>query len=236
MRSIAGLWVSALLLIPACRHQPATAIPPERSVAPGINAEYLKPDLDVDQWVERFEKEGREIYDQRDRIVDATGVKPGLVVADIGAGSGLFTLEFAGRVGTRGTVYAVDVVKDFLTRIAVRAEAAGWRNVRTILASERSVELPPNSIDLAFICDTYHHFEYPAGTMASLHRALRRGGEVVVIDFRRIPGQSSDWILGHVRAGQETFEAEIVAAGFEKIEEQAFLRDNYFLRFRKVAR
>ncbi|MHB9009385.1 MAG: class I SAM-dependent methyltransferase, partial [Limisphaerales bacterium] len=179
---------------------------------------------------------GREIYDQRDRIVDATGVKPGLVVADIGAGSGLFTLEFAGRVGTRGTVYAVDVVKDFLTRIAVRAEAAGWRNVRTILASERSVELPPNSIDLAFICDTYHHFEYPAGTMASLHRALRRGGEVVVIDFRRIPGQSSDWILGHVRAGQETFEAEIVAAGFEKIEEQAFLRDNYFLRFRKVAR
>ncbi|MHB9005864.1 MAG: class I SAM-dependent methyltransferase, partial [Limisphaerales bacterium] len=107
MRSIAGLWVSALLLIPACRHQPATATPPERSVAPGINAEYLKPGLDVDQWVERFEKEGREIYDQRDRIVDATGVKPGLVVADIGAGSGLFTLEFAGRVGPRGTVYAV---------------------------------------------------------------------------------------------------------------------------------
>ena len=66
------------------------------------------------------------------------------------------------------------------------------KNVTGVVATDRSVELPAASIDLAFICDTYHHFEFPLRTMESLHRALRPGGQVVVIDFERIEGQSSD--------------------------------------------
>jgi ubiquinone/menaquinone biosynthesis C-methylase UbiE len=128
----------------------------------------------------------------------------------------------------------VDIVPAFLDRIKERAASEGLANVQTVLCTERSVELPPNSIDLAFICDVYHHFEYPQSSLASLHRALRPGGEVLLVEFKRVPGKSSDWILNHVRAGQEVFTAEITAAGFQQIEEQDMLKDNYVVRFRKL--
>lgn len=213
---------------------PAPALPPEADVKPGVNAEFLKPHVDVAQWTERFEHEGREIYDQRERIVAAAKVKPGEQIADIGAGTGLFTMLFAERVGPAGKVFAVDIVKDFLSHIAERATAAGLKNVQTVLGTAHSTELPPNSIDLAFICDTYHHFEYPQHTLASIHQALKAGGELVLVDFKRIPGKTSDWTLKHVRAGQEVFTAEIEAAGFKPVEQLDFLKDNYLVRFRKT--
>jgi predicted methyltransferase len=226
------------LTVSGCKTAPASAPPaplaPEPSVKPGINAEYLKPDLDVTQWVERFEREGREIYDHREAIIAAARLKPGLVVADIGAGTGLFTPYFSRAVGPKGRVYAVDIVPAFLDRIKQRAASEGLGNVQTVLCTERSVELPPNSIDFAFICDVYHHFEYPHSSLASLHRALRPGGEVLLVEFKRLPGKSSDWILNHVRAGQEVFAAEIEAGGFKQIEEQDLLKDNYVIRFRKI--
>ena len=233
------LVASTLVLLPACRSgrlPTAEASASERSVKPGINAEYLKPDLQASNWVERFEREGREIFDHRDRIVAAARIRPGSAVADIGCGTGLFTPLLAAATGPRGRLYAVDIVPAFLTLVGERAAAAGLGQVRTVLCTERSVELPPGSIDTAFICDVYHHFEYPAQSLASLHRALRRNGEVLLIDFRREPGVSSDWVLGHVRAGQAVVIAEFEAAGFEKVEEIGLLKDNYVLRFRKVGR
>ena len=208
----------------------------EKSVKPGINTEYLKPDLNVSSWVERFEKEGREIYDHRQKIVAAAKIRFRSVVADIGSGTGLFTPMLSAATGPQGRVYAVDIVPNFLKLIEERSAQAGLRNVQTVLCTERSVELPPNSIDSAFICDVYHHFEYPRQSLASLHRALRRNGEVFLVDFKRVPGVSSDWILNHVRAGQEVVTAEFEAAGFRKVEEIDLLKDNYSLRFRKVGR
>jgi predicted methyltransferase len=108
--------------------------------------------------------------------------------------------------------------------------------VQTVLCTERSVELPTHSIDLAFLCDVYHHFEYPQSSLASIHQALRPGGEMVVVDFKRVPGKSSDWTMNHVRAGQEVVEEEIAAAGFKKIEQADVLKDNYLLRFRKIGK
>ena len=213
-----------------------TSVLAEQSVKPGINAEYLKPDLAVAQWVERFEREGREIYDRREAIVAAARVRPAMVVADIGAGTGLFTPYFARAVGRTGKVYAVDIVSAFLDRIEKRAANEGLANVTTVLCTERSVELPPNSIDFAFICDVYHHFEYPRSSLASLHRALRPGGEMLLVEFKRVPGKSSEWVLNHVRAGQEVFTAEIEAAGFKQIEEWDMLKENYVLRFRKTGK
>ena len=233
----------ACLLLAACassrRSTASTARPipaTESSVKPGINDDYLKPDLNTSTWVERFEKEGREIFDQRQKIVAAVRLRPGSHVADIGSGTGLFTPMLARQVGTRGQVYAVDIVPAFLSLIRTRATEAGLHNIQTVHCTERSVELPPQSIDLAFLCDVYHHFQYPQSSLASLHRALRRGGEVFVIDFKRIPGESSDWVLNHVRAGQEEVTAEFAAAGFRKVEEISLLKDNYVLRFRKVNR
>ena len=233
---VCGLAAQGIFLS-GCRSQPtapSSSPAQEASVKPGVNAEFLKPDLNLTQWVERFEGEGREIYTRRASILAAAKIRPGATVADIGAGTGLFTPLLAEAVGPKGMVYAVDIAKDFLTHIEQRAAAAGIRNVRTVLCNERSVLLPPNSIDLAFICDTYHHFEYPQSTLASVHRALRAGGELAVVDFKRVPGQSSEWVMSHVRAGQEVFTAEIEAAGFKRIEQVDVLKDNYILRFRNL--
>ena len=206
----------------------------DQSVKPGINDKFLDPELKVEDWTSKFETESREVFDQRARIVEEASLKPGMVVADIGAGTGLFTLPFSQAVGDTGKVYAVDIAKNFLAHIRARATQAKAPNIEPVLCTEKSVELPENSIDLAFICDTYHHFEYPQATLASLKKALKPGGQIVLIDFKRIPGESTDWIMGHVRAGQEVFEKEVTDAGFEKIRETTgFLKENYLVKFVK---
>jgi ubiquinone/menaquinone biosynthesis C-methylase UbiE len=206
----------------------------EPSVKPGINDKFLDPALKVEEWTAKFETESREIFHQRSQILAAIGLKPGMKVADIGAGTGLFTRPFANAVGTDGEVYAVEISAKFVEHIRSRAQQSNLTNVKTVLYTDRSVELPEGSIDLAFICDVYHHFEFPRSSLASLYKALKPGGELILIDFKRIPGESSDFVMGHVRAGQEVFEAEITAAGFEKTGEvKDVLKENYFVRFRR---
>lgn len=210
----------------------AIALAQEQSVKPGINDKFIDPKMKVDEWTQKFETESREIFSQREKIVAGTGLRSGMTMADIGAGTGLFTAPFAQAVGVGGKVYAVDISQKFIAHISQRMQKAGVKNVEPVLCSDKSVELPEASIDLAFICDTYHHFEYPQATLASLHKSLKPGGQIVLIDFKRIPGVSSDFVMGHVRAGQDVFESEIVAAGFEKTGEVTdVLKENYFVRF-----
>ena len=131
----------------------------EESVKPGINTRFLSKDFDVKQWLARFEVESREVFAHRAAVVKAVGIKPGDTVADIGAGTGIYSREFASAVGQDGEVFAVDIAEGFLTHIRERAAKEGIRNISTVLCSEDSVDLPADSLDAAFICDTYHHFE-----------------------------------------------------------------------------
>ena len=156
-------------------------------------------------------------------------------LADIGAGTGLFTRLFASRVGPEGTVYAVDISETFVRNILRTSTEQGLSNVRGILNTDRDAALPENSIDLAFLSDTYHHFEYPQDMLASIRRALRDGGRLVIVDFRRHPGVSSRWVLGHVRADMNEVIGEVKAAGFKFLEEKPLLDINYFLEFEKPA-
>jgi predicted methyltransferase len=205
----------------------------EKSVNPGVNKQF-ENNPKVEEFVGRFERDGRDAYDHRHDVVKAMGLAPGMVVADVGAGTGLFTRLFAPLVGPEGKVYAVDIAENFVRHIEERARAEGLRNVEGVVCTADSVMLPPHSIDLAFICDTYHHFEYPLKTMRSIHRALKPGGSVVLIDFHRIEGVSSEFVLGHVRAGQEVFTREILEAGFRQAEERKeLLKESYFLRFER---
>jgi predicted methyltransferase len=103
--------------------------------------------------------------------------------------------------------------------------------VEGIVDSASDVGLPPQSIDIAFVCDTYHHFEKPLEMMQSIHRALKPGGRLILVDFRRLPGVSTPWIMDHVRAGQAEVVREIESTGFELVDGSDFLRTNYFLRF-----
>lgn len=211
---------------------PVSSFCQEKSVRPGINDPFKNPD--VKEYIGKFETESREIYAERKRIMDACPIKPGMTVADIGAGTGLFTRMFAPAVGSEGKVYAVDIAPNFIKHIEKTCKENGIKNVVGVVCTPTSAELPSNSIDLAFICDTYHHFEFPHKVMASIHQALRPGGKVVVIDFHRIEGKSSDWVLGHVRAGQDVFTKEILSNGFKQVEEKKFLKENYFLVLEKV--
>ena len=204
----------------------------DQSVNPGINDSFRNPD--VDEFVGRFEVESREVFSQRKEIVAACRIQPGQTVADIGAGTGLFTRMFSEAVGDEGRVIAVDIARKFLDHILAASRQAGQANVETVLCTADSTRLPAASVDIAFICDTYHHFEFPHKTLASLHRALKPGGRVILVDFKRIEGESSEWILSHVRAGQEVFESEIIEAGFKKVrEERDLLQENYFVVFAK---
>lgn len=204
----------------------------EKSVRPGINDSFRDPN--VKEYVERFEVESREVFNRREEILKACDIQPGQTVADIGAGTGIFTRLFSKAVGKEGSVIAVDISQNFLDHITTVAREQGQTNIDTLLCSEGSTKLPVNSVDVAYICDTYHHFEYPYKTMDSLFAAMKPGGKVILVDFRRIEGETSDFTLKHVRAGQEVFEAEVLKSGFVKVaENKEILKDNYFVVFQK---
>lgn len=190
-------------------------------------------DADASQWTERFEHEGRAIYDKRAEILDAMGLKPGMDVADIGAGSGLISRLIAQRVAPGGTVYAVDISKNMVDHIAKTAQEEKITNIKAVLGDPRSPKLAPNSVDVACIIDAYHHFEYPAEMLAEIRRALRPNGMLMLIDFKRIDGVSRDYILKMVRAGEGTFTDEFLNAGFDLVERRDdMFPDNYLLKFK----
>ena len=201
-----------------------------------INDTFLAEDMDVDQYVERFEGESRGVYAKRFEIVEALNLTPGDAVADIGAGTGFFSFLFTDAVGRTGQVFGVEISPGFLTHLRKEKTARGLDQFEVIEGTTSSVELEKGSTDLAFICDVYHHFETPEASLASLHEAIRPGGSLVIIEFHRIEGVTNDFIFKHVRAGREVFQAEIEAAGFRLTEEIEIdgLDDNYILRFERL--
>ena len=224
------LILRGLLICALC---PTQVFAQATSVKPGINDAFQNPN--PDEFVKRFEIESREVFQQRQKIVDASRIERGTIIADIGAGTGLFTRLFSERVGERGRVVAVDIAQPFLDHIKSTSLELGQQNIETVLSTADSVQLPENSIDVAFICDTYHHFEFPQKIMTSVHRALKPGGRLIVVDFQRIEGESTPWVLGHVRAGQKVVEEEIKQCGFRRVGERAgILRENYFVMFQKL--
>jgi len=211
----------------------------DASVVPvGINDNFLDPELDAEAWMKRFEVESREVFAGRVEVMKALELEPGDRIADIGSGTGLYLSAFSGAVGKEGGVYAVDISPKFIEFIRRRVVDENLKNVRVVASTERSASLAAESVDHVFICDTYHHFSYYGEMLDSIREGLAPGGQLVVIDFERIPGTSRDWLLTHVRAGKEQVRAEIEQAGFEFVEEvevPAFA-ENYLLRFRKPIR
>ena len=146
----------------------------ETKTDPKINAAFERPD--VKAYIKRFESDDREVYARRHEIVAALGLKPGMSVADIGAGTGLFTRLIAEKVGPTGKVYAVDIAPEFLAHIAADAKKHGRKQVVTVRGNQDTTNLPEKSLDLVFMSDVYHHLEHPEKTLASLRKALKAGG------------------------------------------------------------
>src|SRR5881394_1004521 len=141
-----------------------------QGASPEINEQYRDPDYS--RWQRNLETEGREVYEKRLAIVDAVAPRPGQAIADVGAGTGLFTRLFAARVGPQGRVYAVDIAKAFVEGNLQRARAARLQNVVGIVSTQADTRLAESSVDIVFVCDAYHHFEDPPAMLASIRRAL----------------------------------------------------------------
>jgi ubiquinone/menaquinone biosynthesis C-methylase UbiE len=203
----------------------------------GINDSFLDPEMKVEDFIKRFEIESREVFACRQQILAAIGLEPGMAVADVGSGTGLYVGAFSTAVGSQGKVYAIDISPNFVKHLRQRAQDESLENVEVVLCSDRDVNLKPNSVDRVFICDVYHHFEYPASSMASIHRALREDGQLILVDFdREGEGERGEWLRGHIRAPKEVFQQEIVDSGFkfeEEVDIEGF-KENYLLRFTKA--
>jgi predicted methyltransferase len=207
--------------------QPAPLPAPPTRVETTINDRYATQ-TSPKRWAAQFEREGREVFDHRDEIIAVLGLREGMAVADVGAGTGLFTLPLAERVGPEGTVYAVDVQPYFLEHIGKKARQAKLDNVRLVRAEQGASGLPEASVDLVIMIDTYHHVEQPAAYLASLAAALRPGGRLFVVDYVAIEGRSEPWLLEHVRATPAEFRAELEGAGFRFVREhEGLLAENF---------
>ena len=219
----------------------AEDVPRSQGPAPYVaqmNKKFTDPHMDVQEFVKRFENEARDVYAKRREITRAVGLRPGNRVADIGAGTGLFTFLFAEQVQATGTIYAIDIGPAFVKYIAEQAKKQGQEGiVKTVLNTPDSAELPSASIDVAFICDTYHHFEHPQKMLASIHRALRPGGRLVIIDFD-LRKDSSEFVKQRARAAKEFYYQEIAVAGFELIDTKhaPSIKDNFYAEFRRIER
>jgi protein-L-isoaspartate O-methyltransferase len=132
-------------------------------------------------WLERPERMEEE---RPDRVLAALELKPGMAVADIGAGSGYYSWRIAERVGARGTVYAVDIQPEMVRLLQRQMTQRGAANVKAMLGTPTDPHLPAGALDLALMVDVYHELEYPYEMLASITRALKPGGRLVFVEFK----------------------------------------------------
>jgi len=132
-------------------------------------------------WLERPERMEEE---RPDLVLAALDLKPGVTVADIGAGSGYYSWRMAERVGPGGTVYAIDIQPEMITILEQHMLRRGAANVKALLGTTTDPRLPAGKLDLALMVDVYHEFEYPYEMLASIARALKPGGRLVFVEYR----------------------------------------------------
>jgi ubiquinone/menaquinone biosynthesis C-methylase UbiE len=132
-------------------------------------------------WLERPSREQQE---NPSKAVTALGLKPGQVVADIGAGTGYYTRKMAQIVGTNGLVYAVDIQQEMLDLLTNKLAELDIHNVKPVLGTITDPKLPPGSLDLALLVDVYHEFDHPYEMIEAICRALKPEGRLIFVEFR----------------------------------------------------
>jgi precorrin-6B methylase 2 len=134
------------------------------------------------EWLERPEREQEE---RPSKLLEALQIRPGDALADIGAGSGYLTFRLAKRTGPKGKVFAVDIQPEMLALIRQRMKATGVTNIELIQGTESDPKLPANSTDLILMVDVYHEFSYPWEMTTAMVRALKPGGRLVFVEYRK---------------------------------------------------
>ncbi len=187
---------------------------------------------DIKEYIEILERPDRDKEQKPDEVVKALTITDYMTIADIGAGSGYFTRKFVWVIQDRGMVYAVDTEPGMLKYNEEMADHLHTPyNAKFIVAKEDDPLLPPKSVDLVFLCNTYHHLDRRADYFTRVKAALKKNGRVAIIDFWT-DGRAGD--LGfspdHLVA-RETVVKEMSEAGYTLSKEHTFLPRQYFLEF-----
>ena len=183
-------WLALLLSfgpVAAIHAQPA---PPYQAAPPsvdGIGKTYHGREIarmmgfDGAAWLERTERQQEE---RADLLMAELALKPGMDVADVGAGTGYYSRRMSLQVGPKGKVYAIEVQPQMLRVLETTAKRPGYGNIVPVLGADDDVKLPEASIDLAIMVDVYHELAFPHEVLASIVRAVRPGGRVVFVEYR----------------------------------------------------
>ena len=196
---------------------------------PATTEEMHRLHQDSKAYIALLEDPARDAYQKPHEVLMALDLKDGDRIADIGAGSGYFSLRFARHVGHAGRVFAVDVNPDMIARINQRVREGGLDNVTTILARADDPLLPASSVDRIFLCDTWHHIGNHAHYLDVLKKILKPGGQVVIIDFQKKVTPVGAPM--EMRVAREDVVTEFERHGFRLASEHAFLPYQYFLVF-----
>jgi SAM-dependent methyltransferase len=202
-------------------HAPAPIAAQAPSTAPAEHRKTSEPytgDLSI------FDSPGRDERLQINRVMDILGIAPGKTVADIGAGSGWFTVRAARRVGQTGVVYAVDINPEAIRHVDDRAQKEQLHNVKTILGKADNPLLPTDAVDSVLLLKTYHEVAEPVALLRNLRASLRPGAKVGIID-RNGNGENHG-------VGREVVLREAKQAGYRLLEQYDFVKGDkmdYFL-------
>ncbi len=160
-------------------------------------------------WLDRPEREAEE---NPEGALDAIGIRPGMSVADIGAGTGYFTLRIARRVGPGGKVYANDLQPEMLRRLRENADRARLTNIETVIGGETDPKLPKGQMDVVLLVDVYHEFSRPQLMLEQIRQLLKPDGRLVLLEYRK-EDPSVPIRLEHKMSVEEV-KTELEAEGF----------------------
>jgi ubiquinone/menaquinone biosynthesis C-methylase UbiE len=180
-------------------------------------------------WLDRSEREREE---QPDKALDLIGIRPGMTVGDVGAGTGYMTLRIAKRVGPSGKVYANDIQPEMLDKLNENAHRIDLDNVETVLGSEADAKLPAGKMDLVLLVDVYHEFSRPQEMLQSMRRSLKEDGRLVLVEYKKedpaIP------IRADHKMNLNDIKTEVEAEGYKLDKVIDTLSRQHIVFFRKV--
>jgi predicted methyltransferase len=184
---------------------------------------------DAEKWAHVFDDPERDAWQKPHQVIQALGLRPDAVIADVGAGTGYFAVRFANMVPA-GKVYAVDVEPDMVRYLAERAKKEKRANLVAVKGAAGDPRLPEKA-DLVVLVDAYHHIGQRERYFRALAGSLKPGGRIAVIDFRM---DSPSGPPKSARVAPERVKAELAAAGYALAEEHGFLPRQYFLVFTRT--
>lgn len=224
-----------LLLLLGCAPQPVAqqAVAPagavQETTSPAAAPRRTPANVMSHEGAAWLEREGREEAERPDVVLAAMDLRPGLTVAEIGAGTGWYTRRIAPRVAP-GKVYAVDIQAEMLELLRTKY-SPGIPNVETVLGTDTDPRLPAGAVDRMLLVDVYHEFQKPQEMLASLRKSLAPGGTVTVVEYR-LEGESASHIYLDHRMSVEQVLAEWTPAGFELVKRIETLPSQHLFVFR----